>query len=128
MKKHILLLLLPLFLAMQCEDDITTGFETTYIIDNTTNSDLLLLNDSGSFIDIPSQSLTTIGSTLNSEANAVAPSEAFVFNTIKLYRNENDNFIYVYEQDPLEDDLWELDEPTVNRFEYKLIITEDLIN
>ena len=128
MRKYTYLLLLPLLVAMQCEDDINSGYETIYILENTTATNLLLLNDSGSFIDVNSGSETTIGSTLNSETSAILPSEAFIFSAVKLYVNDNDNFILVYDQDPLNDELWTLDEPEMNRFEYKLVITEDLIN
>lgn len=128
MRKYSYLLLLPLLVAMQCEDDINSGFETIYIIENTTATNLLLLNDSGSFIDVNSGSETTIGSTLNSETSAILPSEAFIFSAVKLYVNDNNNFILVYDQDPLNDELWTLDETEMNRFEYKLVITEDLIN
>ena len=41
---------------------------------------------------------------------------------------ENDNFILVYEQNPIDDDLWVYSEPSENRFEYRLIITDATID
>ena len=129
MKKTFLIILLPFLLAFQCDDDLeNTGFETSYIIQNDSSTDLLLLNESNSFIEIESQSANLVGSTLNSETSPIAPSQSFVFNSIKLYRADNDDFIQVYDQTPLNNDLWILAEPVMNRFEYTLVITDDLLN
>lgn len=129
MKRVSLLLLLPFLVSFQCEDDFdNSGFETTYLIQNDSNTDLFLLNNQNSFVDVESQSEISVGSTLNSETEPVIPSESFVFEDIKLYKTEGGDFILVYEQVPLDDEIWILNEPSVNRFEYTLIITDDLLD
>ncbi|MBT8349966.1 MAG: hypothetical protein KJO26_01855 [Deltaproteobacteria bacterium] len=126
MKKIYLILLLPFLVATQCEDDYT-GFETNYLVQNNSSIDLFLLTEEGRLVEIESQSTLSIGSTLNSITSPILPSESFVFSNIKLYATDNDNFILIYIQDPIDDDLWIFSEPTMNRFEYKLLITNDVI-
>ena len=128
MKKLFLLLLVPLILATQCEDDLDSGFETTYLIENTSSLDLTYLSPEDNLVQVPLGETLILGSTLNSVTSPILPSEAFIFNRIKLYNNQNDNFILVYNQEPITNELWEFSEPTVNEFEYKLIITDDLLD
>ncbi|WP_370392144.1 hypothetical protein [uncultured Winogradskyella sp.] len=128
MKKLFLLLLLPLVLATQCEDDINTGFETTYLIENTSSTDLLYLTPQNSFVEIPVGTEISVASDLNSETNPIPPSDSFIFSEIKLYSNDNESFILVYSQEPIDNASWEFTEPTVNNFEYRLIITDDVLN
>ena len=128
MKRIFLILLFPFLVAFQCDDDVDSGFETTYIIQNDSGTDLFFLNSQQRFIEVPSQSELSIGSSLKNEASPILPTEAFLFNDIKLYRSENDNFIINYSQDPIVDGLWNLTEPVVNRFEYTLIITDADLN
>ncbi|WP_350286015.1 hypothetical protein [uncultured Croceitalea sp.] len=128
MRRLLALLLAPLLMATQCEDDFdNSGFETSYIIQNDSNTVLFLLNREESFIEIQRRSELSFGSDLNSETNPIAPSESLVFDEIKLYKKENENFIFVYGQSPLEDTTWMLDEPVMNRYEYRLVITDVLI-
>ncbi|MCE2613108.1 hypothetical protein LVD13_09010 [Flavobacteriaceae bacterium D16] len=124
MKKIFLILLFPFLVAFQCDDDVDSGFETTYFVQNDSSTDLFLLNESGQFIEINSQTDIAVGSDLNSVTEPIPPTESFLFNSIKLYRSENDNFILAYSQEPLEDGLWSLTEPVTNRFEYTLLITD----
>lgn len=128
MKKLFLLLLLPLVLATQCEDDITSGFETTYLIENRSSTDLLYLTPQNSFVEVPVGEEISIGSDLNSETNPIPPSDSFIFSEIKLYSNDNESFILAYSQDPIDNGAWEFTEPRINNFEYKLIITDDVLN
>ncbi|NNK73181.1 MAG: hypothetical protein HKO94_08305 [Flavobacteriaceae bacterium] len=129
MKKTLLFFLIPFLFAFQCDDDLeNSGFETSYIIQNNSTVELFLLNEANSFVEIESQSNSSVGSTLNSETSPVVPSESFVFNTIKLYKADNGDFLQVYVQDPLDDSLWIFSEPVMNRFEYTLVITDDLLN
>ena len=128
MKKLILLLCFPLFVATQCEDDLDSGFETSYIVQNNSSIDLFLLTKDNRFIEIPSQSNLLIGNDLNSETNPIAPSESFLFYSIRLYKSDSNNFILSYVQDPLSNDLWEFSEPVMNRFEYVLLITDELLD
>ena len=124
MKRIFLILLFPFLVAFQCDDDVDSGFETTYIIQNDSSTDLFLLNENGAFVEIDSQTAISIGSDLNSVTEPITPTEAFLFNSIKLYQAEGENFILRYSQEPLEDSLWTLTEPVMNRFEYTLVITD----
>jgi len=90
--------------------------------------DLFLLKEEDRFLKIDSQSTISIGSNLNSTTSPIGPSESFVFSSIKLYSKDNGNFILVYTQDPINDDSWIYSEPVKNRYEYKLVIPEDVIN
>lgn len=126
-RKSLLFLLLPFLLAFQCEEE-NTGFETQYLVQNDSGSDLFLIKPENLIIEIGSQSTITVGSTLNSETSPILPTESSVINSIKLYKMDSADLILVYSQDPLNDDLWVFDEPSVNRFEYKLIITDALID
>lgn len=129
MKRVYLLILLPFLVSFQCEDDLdTSGFETTYLLQNDSSIDLFLLSNGNSFVDVESQSEVSVGSTLNSVTEPIVPSESFIFEDIKLYKADGGDFILVYEQVPLADELWILNEPSVNRFEYTLVITNDLLD
>lgn len=129
MKKAFLLLLVPLLMSTQCDDDfVDSGFETSYILQNDSSVDLFLLNSENRFVEIKSNATVAVGSTLNTETSPIAPSESLVFNTVKLYTVDNDNFILVYNQDPIDDGVWILSEPTVNRYEYTLLISDALID
>lgn len=127
MKKIYLILLLPFLVATQCEEE-NTGFETNYLVHNNSSIDLFLLNEQDRFIEIESQSTISIGSVLNSTTSPIVPSESLVFSNIKLYTTDNDNFILVYIQDPIDDDLWFFNEPVMNRYEYKLVISDDIMD
>ncbi|MGN7514354.1 MAG: hypothetical protein ACTHOM_08255 [Allomuricauda sp.] len=129
MKKVFLLLLFPFLMAFQCEDDfVDSGFETSYSIENSTDTDLFLIDDSNQITEIAKQSSITIGATLNTETISVMPSESFLFESIKIYSSENDDFFLRYEQNPIDDESWILREPMENVFEYTLIITDQLLD
>lgn len=129
-KRLFLVLLLPLFVATTCEDDDASisGFETQYIIQNDSSIDLILFTEGGGQLPVASQSDFRIASDLNATTDPITPSESFIFSNIKLYKMVDANFILAYEQNPIDDALWVFSEPTENRFEYKLIITDDLID
>lgn len=85
MKKLFLVLVAPLLVSIQCEDDFNnSGFETSYLIQNNSNIDLFLLYETNSFVEIETQSTIAIGSDLNSTTNPIIPSESFVFSSVKL--------------------------------------------
>lgn len=128
MRKIFLLLLFPLFLSTQCEDDLDSGFETSYIVQNNSSIDLFLLTEDNRFLEIPIQSDLLLGSDLNSETEPIAPAESFAFSRINLYKLDNGNYILVYVQDPLNNDLWNYSEPVINKFEYVLVITDELLD
>jgi hypothetical protein len=119
----IILFLAPFLLATQCDDDENSGFETTYILENSTSVDLYLLRPENRFLIIPSQSSESIGSELNSITEPIPPEDALVIQSIQLFERINGDFILRYEQNPLENDTWIFAETSINRFEYKLFIT-----
>ena len=129
MKKFVLVFLAPFLMATQCEDDFdTSGFETSYLIQNNSNTDLFLLDETDSFTLIKANAILTIATALNLTTNPIKPSESLIFTGVSLYKKENDDFILSYRQSPLLDDSWELREPQINRFEYTLLITDQLID
>lgn len=129
MRKIFFLLLFPFLMSFQCEDDfVESGFETSYTIENNTEFDLFLIDDSNQITEIKKQSSVTVGSTLNTETVSVMLSESFLFESIKIYASENDDFLLRYEQNPIDDESWILSEPLENVFEYTLIITEQLLD
>lgn len=129
-KRLFLVLLLPLIVATQCDDDdlSNSGFETQYIIQNDSSIDLILFTDGGGQLPVASQSDFRVASDLNNTTNPITPAESFIFSNIRLYKMVDANFILTYEQDPIDDTLWVFNEPTENRYEYKLVITDDLID
>ena len=129
MRKLFLLLLVPFLMATQCEDEFdNSGFETVYLLQNDSSLELFQLTDAGVFIEIESQSVKNIGSVLNATTSSIVPSASYVFSNIKLYKMDHNDFIQVYEQSPINDDLWLFNEPSVNRFQYSLIITDETLN
>ena len=130
--KALMILLAPLLMATQCDDDyenLNPIFETLYVLKNSTSADLLYLDKSDAFINVPSESDIVIINDYHNLNSAILPSESFNVNPIKLFiMGENGDFILVYEQNPIDDSLWKFSEPTENNFEYNLIITEDLID
>jgi len=129
MKKIYLLLLLPLLVATTCEDDdVNSGFETQYIIQNDSSTDLILFTEGGGQLPIASQNELFVASDLNNDANPISPAESAIFSTIKLYEIIDEDFILVYNQDPIDDNFWTFSEPSENRFEYRLIITDELVD
>ena len=128
MKRVLLILLAPLLMSTQCEDDfVDSGFETTYLIQNDTNDDLFLL-ENGQFTTIVARTLVPIASDLNPDTEPIRPSQTVALTHIKLYRSQGGDFILVYQQDPINDESWDFEEPESNRFEYTLTITDTVID
>ncbi|MDG1571147.1 hypothetical protein OZ410_02390 [Robiginitalea sp. M366] len=126
MKKIWLLLLIPFLLSTQCEEDIVPyGYETGYILENRSGTDLYLKTQDNTFVEVKSQAKLTLGTTLNSNTQAIAPSDSYLFTGINLYQSENENFILVYSQDPIDDAVWGFMEPEENRYEYTLTVTDN---
>ena len=116
-------------MATTCADDFdNSGFETTYFIKNDSSTDLFILSDGDRLIAVGAQSTLSIGSDLSAATEPIVPSESSIFSEIKLYKMENEDFILVYGQNPINDSLWEFDEPTVNRYEFTLLITAGIID
>ncbi|MFK7833530.1 MAG: hypothetical protein AB8B52_09655 [Winogradskyella sp.] len=128
-KKLYLILLLPLIVATTCEDDdINSGFETEYFIQNDSSIDLVLFTEGGGQLPVPSEGELRVSGDLNQDAEPISPSESFIFSNIKLYKMDNEDFVLAYEQSPLDDALWIFSETSENRFAYRLIITDALLD
>lgn len=124
MKKKFLLLLVPFLLAFQCDEEELTGFETNYLLQNDTSSDLFYLSENDNFIAVESQSRFSFGSSLNPATSAISPTESGLFSSIKLYALSGTDYVLVFSQDPVDDAAWVLSEPETNRYEYRLTITD----
>ncbi|EDP69644.1 hypothetical protein FBALC1_05648 [Flavobacteriales bacterium ALC-1] len=129
MKKIYILFLLPLLVATTCEDDdVNSGFESHYIIQNDSSTDLILFTEGGGQLSVVSQTELFVASDFNNTTDPISPSESAIFNNIKLYKVVGENFILVYNQSPIDDSLWVFNEPSGNRFEYRLVITDELVD
>ncbi|WP_127020939.1 hypothetical protein [Flagellimonas beolgyonensis] len=124
MKKKFLLLLVPFLLAFQCDEEELSGFETNYLLQNDTSSDLFYLSENDNFIAVESQSRFSFGSSLNPVSSPITPADSELFSAIKLYVLTGTDYVLAYSQDPVDDAVWRLTEPDTNRFEYRLTITD----
>ncbi len=127
--RALLIAMAPLLMATQCEDDfIDSGFETSYLIQNDTSTDLFLLNAGSGFTEVKSMTSVPIGSDLNSITVPIPPSASGVLTDIELFEKMEGDYIRVYLQSPLDDDSWEFRELSENRYEYVLRITDQLLD
>ncbi len=135
MKKIFIVLLAPLFMAIQCEKEPI--YENIYRIQNNSTYDLILITQEHD---------STIANTIESKSeyyfiqvtdsySLVPPSENIIFNEIILFREDsNGNQFITYEQVPIQDDLWILDSSAGDGIEnpnynvWVLSITDDLLN
>ncbi|MAJ32638.1 MAG: hypothetical protein CMC18_08375 [Flavobacteriaceae bacterium] len=129
MKKRVLLLLTPLLMAFQCEED--PYFGTEYGIQNNSSYNLIIFFEEAGEVLIQSQSYQYISKSSNSNS-FIPPSEASWFrnNEIKLYREDSNGDLFLtYEQNPILNDLWtpDPDSQLPDYYYYKLIITDDLL-
>lgn len=128
MKKLLVILFLsPLLVATTCEsEDIVVS--TVYLIQNDSSTDLIFITEEASETVIASQSRHMFNSGPNASV-VVSPAENNNINIIQLFKlDANQNQILVYEQNPILDELWSLNELSSEEFEYSLIITDDLID
>jgi len=125
MKKRFLLLLTPLLMAFQCEED--PYFGTEYGIQNNSSYNLIILFEEAGEVLIETQSYQYISKSSNSNS-FVPPSEKFRNNEIKLYREDSNGDLFLtYEQNPILNDLWTSESELPDYLYYKLIITDDLL-
>lgn len=135
MKKIFIVLLAPLFMAIQCEKEPI--YENIYRIQNNSTYDLILITQEHD---------STIANTIESKSeyyfiqvtdsySLIPPSENIIFNEIILFREDsNGNQFITYEQVPIQDDLWILDSSAGDGIEnpnynvWVLSITDDLLN
>ena len=128
MKKFLLLLLAPLLMSTQCEKDNDPVFSTEYFIQNSSGIDLILITEEAGEILIESQSSQFIAVATDLDS-FVLPSESVAFDAITLYREDGGgNRVIAYEQRPIADELWVLNNLSTYDTEYILTITDELLD
>lgn len=128
MKKLLIILFFaPLLMATTCEpEEIVVS--TVYLIQNDSNTDLIFITEEAGETVIASQSSHIFNFGPNA-STVVSPEENSHINAIQLFRlDANQNQVLAYEQNPILDELWSLNELSNLEFEYSLIITDDLIH
>ena len=128
MKKFLILLFAPLLMATQCDEDNNLMYATEFFIQNNSSIDLTYLTQDATELIIESNSSEFIA--INTHTSTmVLPSENNAFNDITLYKpDSNGVLVTTYEQNPINDALWELSNPSPLDFEYTIIITDNLID
>lgn len=107
-----------LMMSIDCDRYEYSGFTTAYIIVNESPDDIFYFNNSSLSLIKSSRELE-IGTMLNNETEIILPSE--YFHKIKIYKLINDDYVLFYEQNPIDNNLWESSEISENNFECKLI-------
>lgn len=128
-KKIWVILLLPLLMSFQCDEDIIDdSFQTNLVIQNDSSFDLVLEVVPYNISQLLSQNNTYIDGS-SSENGFILPSEFEFLESIKLYkRNEDEDLILVYEQTPIIDSLWVINESTTKDVDHILIIDDETID
>ena len=126
-KLLIILFLAPLLMAIQCvSDEIVVS--TVYIIQNDSNTNLIFITEEAGETVIASQSSHIFNFGPNA-STVVSPAENSNIISIQLFKLDFDqNQVLAYEQNPILDELWSLNELSSLEYEYSLIITDDLID
>ena len=126
-KLVIILFLAPLLMATQCESDEIV-VSTVYIIQNDSNTNLIFITEEAGETVITSQSSHIFNFGPNA-STVVSPAENSNIISIQLFKLDSDqNQVLAYEQNPIQDELWSLNELSSLEYEYSLIITDDLID
>ena len=130
MKKLCFLIFIPLLFAIQCEDDVLSDplFQTLYTVQNNSSLDLYYINPDTEFLLIPNQSKFIVASDLNQANTAITPEDSDQLETLKLYELIEGNYVLYYEQDPIDNALWDVGEPTVDNFKFTLTLEEIVID
>jgi len=127
MKKLLILLIAPLLMATQCDEDDDPLNATEYFITNNSSISLTYLTPDANEILIESGSSQFIA-IASHDSNNVLPSQSIAFDSVTLFKRNNENMLTTaYEQNPINDQLWELQELSSFSFEYYLEITDDLL-
>ena len=69
-----------------------------------------------------------MASDLNQANAAITPEDSDQLETLKLYELIEGNYVLYYEQDPIDNALWDVGEPTVDNFKFTLILEEIVID
>jgi hypothetical protein len=126
--KHAMRSYINTLFAIQCEDDVLPLFQTLYTVQNNSSLDLYYINPDTEFLLIPNQSKFIVASDLNQDNAAISPEASDQLETLKLYELIEGNYVLYYEQDPIDNALWDVGEPTVDNFKFTLTLEEIVID
>jgi hypothetical protein len=126
--KHAMRSYINTLFAIQCEDDVLPLFQTLYTVQNNSSLDLYYINPDTEFLLIPNQSEFIVASDLNQDDTAITPEDSDQLETLKLYELIEGNYVLYYEQDPINNTLWDVGEPTVDNFKFTLTLEEIVID
>jgi hypothetical protein len=129
MKKIFLILLMaPLLMATQCDEDDEILFQTEFVIQNDSNTDLTITVDPDIELALERQSGLPVWVAFDARA-AITPTENTNITEIKLYKKDDEgNEVLAYDQDPIVNNLWVFTEDTPGDYKYTLVITDDLLD
>lgn len=121
-----LLLTVPFLMSFQCDEDIIdNNFQTNLVVQNDSSFELLLEIVPNDISELKSQDSSYI---LNNASTTgfINPSEFESLTNLRLYRkDDSENFLLVYEQTPIQDSLWVINESTTRDVDHILIITDN---
>jgi hypothetical protein len=126
--KHAMRSYINTLFAIQCEDDVLPLFQTLYTVQNNSSLDLYYINPDTEFLLIPNQSEFNVASDLNQANAAITPEDSDQLETLQLYELIEGNYVLYYEQDPIDNALWDVGEPTVDNFKFTLTLEEIVID
>ena len=69
-----------------------------------------------------------MASDLNQDNIAITPEDSDQLEILKLYELIEGNYVLYYEQDPINNALWDVGEPTVDNFKFTLTLEEIVID
>lgn len=118
----------PLLMATQCDEDDEILFQTEFVIQNDSNTDLTITVDPDIELALERQSGLPVWIAFDARA-AITPTENTNITEIKLYKKDDEgNEVLAYDQDPIVNNLWVFTEDTPGDYKYTLVITDDLLD
>lgn len=106
----------------------TANFNTNYLVQNDSSTDIILTIDNGVQRQIKRKSNWFISNTNHCDS-IVIPSKNNTFKSLQIHKGDaQNNLILIYEHEKILDSMWNLNEKSNNEFEYTLIITDDLFD
>lgn len=103
-------------------------FHTNLVVQNDSSMVLTLEIVPDNIFLLPIQDSAYIDSNSSTEG-FILPSEFEFLESIRLYSSdEDDNLILVYQQNPIDDELWVINESTTRDVDHILNITDELLN
>lgn len=125
MKKILLLFLAPLLMASQCDNEDPL-FRTEYFIQNSSSVELVYTSETAGEVVIPVGQSQFIASDTNSDT-FVSPGS--VVDEIQLYvEDSSGELVLVYQQQPIDNDVWTFEELETYDAQYTLVITDIQLN